>query len=83
MTQIAITDEHARNALIAALYDVASVTATATPLFLGGSYIYDYGTTTAYGQSTGSTTLEAGVAASSGRGRVQRRSKMPPAARSR
>ena len=30
----------------------ASVTATANPVFLGGSYVYNYGTSTAYGQST-------------------------------
>ena len=41
----------------------ASVTATANPVFLGGSYIYNYGTTTAYGQSTASAQLQAGVGA--------------------
>ena len=40
----------------------ASVTATANPVFLGGSYIYNYGTTTAYGHST-SAELRAGVGA--------------------
>jgi hypothetical protein len=41
----------------------ASVTATANPAFVGGSYIYNYGTTTAYGQSTASAQLQSGVGA--------------------
>ena len=41
----------------------ASVTATANPVFLGGSYVYNYGTSTAYGQSTASAQLQAGVGA--------------------
>ncbi len=41
----------------------ASVTATANPVFVGGSYIYNYGTTTAYGHSTASAQLRAGVGA--------------------
>jgi hypothetical protein len=40
----------------------ASVTATANPVFVGGSYVYNYGTSTAYGQST-SAQLHAGVGA--------------------
>jgi hypothetical protein len=40
----------------------ASVTTTANPEFLGGSYVYNYGTSTAYGQST-SAQLQAGVGA--------------------
>jgi hypothetical protein len=41
----------------------ASVTTTANPVFVGGSYIYNYGTSTAYGQSTASAQLQAGVGA--------------------
>jgi hypothetical protein len=41
----------------------ASVTATANPVFVGGNYIYNYGTTTAYGQSTAPAQLQAGVGA--------------------
>ena len=41
----------------------ASVTTTADPAFLGGSYIYNYGTTPAYGHSTPSAQLQAGVGA--------------------
>ena len=41
----------------------ASVTASVNPLFLGGSYVYNYGTTTAYGQSTASAQLQAAVGA--------------------
>jgi parallel beta helix pectate lyase-like protein len=41
----------------------ASVTATANPLFLGGTYVYNYGTTTAYGHSTAAAQLEPGVGA--------------------
>jgi hypothetical protein len=41
----------------------ASVTATANPVFVGGSYVYNYGTSTAYGQSTASAQLQAGVGA--------------------
>ena len=40
----------------------ASVTATANPVFVGGSYVYNYGTSTAYGQST-SAQLHTGVGA--------------------
>jgi hypothetical protein len=40
----------------------ASVTATANPVFVGGSYVYNYGTSTAYGQSI-SAQLPAGVGA--------------------
>jgi hypothetical protein len=41
----------------------AGVTATANPVFVGGSYIYNYGTSSAYGQSTASAKLQAGVGA--------------------
>jgi hypothetical protein len=41
----------------------ASVTAAANPVFVGGSYIYNYGTTVAYGQTTASAQLQAGIAA--------------------
>jgi hypothetical protein len=41
----------------------ASVTATANPVFVGGNYIYNYGTTTAYGQSTASAQLQTDVGA--------------------
>jgi hypothetical protein len=41
----------------------ASVTATANPVFVGGSYIYNYGTTTAYGHSTASAQLHSDVGA--------------------
>jgi hypothetical protein len=41
----------------------ASVTATANPVFVGGSYIYNYGTTTAYGHTTASAQLQPGVGA--------------------
>jgi hypothetical protein len=41
----------------------ASVTATANPVFLGGSYVYNFGTSTAYGQSTAPARLQAGVGA--------------------
>jgi hypothetical protein len=41
----------------------ASVTATANPVFVGGSYSYNYGTTTAYGQSTAAAQLQPGVGA--------------------
>jgi hypothetical protein len=40
----------------------ASVTATANPVFIGGTYVYNYGTTTAYGKSTAPAQLQAGVA---------------------
>jgi hypothetical protein len=40
----------------------ANVTAAANPVFLGGSYVYNYGTSTAYGKST-SAQLQAGVGA--------------------
>jgi hypothetical protein len=41
----------------------AGVTATANPVFVGGGYIYNYGTSSAYGQSTASAKLQAGVGA--------------------
>jgi len=41
----------------------AGVTATANPVFLGGSYVYNYGTSTAYGHSTAAAPLQAGVGA--------------------
>lgn len=39
------------------------MTATANPVFVGGSYVYNYGTSTAYGQSTAPARLQAGVGA--------------------
>jgi hypothetical protein len=41
----------------------ASVTATANAVFVRGNYFYNYGTSTAYGQSTASAQLQAGVGA--------------------
>jgi len=41
----------------------ASLSATANPVFLGGSYLYSYGTTTEYGHTTTPAQLQAGAGA--------------------